>query len=91
MKIRNSTFFLFLCALTVTANLHAQQSAAAASPASPAAQSKRASDYLNEQLPRWLRAVHRSGIGSCPASPRAWRANSACRCWIPACSTGPSG
>jgi hypothetical protein len=66
-KTHRTAFCLFLSVLTVTANLHAQQSAAVALPAptsaSPAgapaaatpAQNKRASDYLNEQLPHWLR------------------------------------
>jgi hypothetical protein len=70
-KFYRASFFLFLCVLTVTANLHAQGSAAAvassgsaaASPAGaaatpaprPAAQDKRFSDSLNEQLPKWLR------------------------------------
>src|SRR5258708_3123582 len=67
-KTQRTAFFVFICVLTVTASLHAQQASVAASPAPSASssgappvpkaaaqQDKRASDSLNQQLPRWLR------------------------------------
>jgi hypothetical protein len=67
LKILYAICVSLVCLLTVSSNLHAQVSVAAASPApsavpaapssgtTPAAQNKRASDYLNEELPHWLR------------------------------------
>ena len=51
MKKLRITLLGYLCLFIASVNLHAQQPTAA----KPAAQSKRASDYVNAQLPYWLR------------------------------------
>jgi hypothetical protein len=52
VRLKHFLCWLSLIALLV-ADVHAQQSAAAAKPLPP--QSKRLSDYINDDLPRWLR------------------------------------
>jgi len=75
LKIFYAICVSLVCVLIVSSNLQAQVSVAASSPASsaapaaaapsgtaPAVQNKRASDYLNEELPHWLRLSGEYGI-----------------------------